>query len=62
MFLILCTFVLAVTLYKARGHRVGDRLVVGFTTIPVQSVPTTTKIVSSNPAQGDATLCDKVCR
>ena len=32
--------------------------------LPVQSVPITTKVVSSNPIHGevpDTTLCDKVC-
>ena len=45
-----------------------DRMVVGFTTtnVPVQSVPITTKVVSSNPVHGDClldtTLCDKICQ
>jgi len=32
--------------------------------LPVQSVPITTEVVSSNPAHGvlDTTLCDKTCR
>jgi hypothetical protein len=34
--------------------------------LPVQSVPVTTKVVSSNPAHGEdvvnTTLCDKVCQ
>ena len=33
-------------------HRGRDRMVVGFT-IPVQSVPITTKVVSSNPVHGE---------
>jgi hypothetical protein len=43
-------------------------MVVGFTTtnVPVESVPITTKVVSSNPVHGDClldiTLCDKVCQ
>jgi hypothetical protein len=34
--------------------------------LPLQSVPITTKVVTSNPAHGevlyDTTLCDKVCQ
>jgi gamma-glutamylcyclotransferase (GGCT)/AIG2-like uncharacterized protein YtfP len=30
-----------------------DRMVVGFTTTPVQSVPITTKVVSSNTVHGE---------
>jgi hypothetical protein len=37
------------------GGRRGDRMVVGFTTtfLPVQSVPITTKVVSTNPVHGE---------
>ena len=47
------------------GHG-RDRMVVGFTTtcVPVQSVPITTKVVSSNPTPGvfATKLHDKVCQ
>ena len=40
-----------------RGRCGHDRMVVGFTTtfvhVPVQSVPITTKVVSSNPTHGE---------
>jgi hypothetical protein len=36
-----------------RGRRGRDRMVVGFTTTFMQSVPITTKIVSSNPFHGE---------
>jgi hypothetical protein len=39
-------------------------MAIGFTTT-MQSVPITTKVVSSNPIHGkvsDLTLCDKVCQ
>ena len=35
------------------GRRGRDRMVVGFTTIPMQSVPITTDVVSSNIDQGE---------
>ena len=37
------------------GRRGLDRMVVGFTTthVPMQSVPITTDVVSSNPNQGE---------
>jgi hypothetical protein len=45
------------------GHHGCDRMVVGLQ-LPMQSVPITTKVMSSNPAQGrvllDTTLCEKV--
>jgi hypothetical protein len=40
-----------------RGH---GRMVVGFQ-LPMQLVLITTNVASSNSAQGDTTLCDKVC-
>ena len=36
-----------------RSRRGCDRMVVGFTTIPMQSVPITTAVVSSNLDQGE---------
>jgi hypothetical protein len=36
-----------------RGGRGRDRMVAGFTTIPMQSVHITTNIASSNPSHGD---------
>jgi hypothetical protein len=41
--------------YFYGGHLGCDRLVVGLTTtfVPVQSVPMTTKVVSSNPVHGE---------
>ena len=46
-------------------HRGRDRMVVGITTISVQSVFITSKVVSSNPIHdvvySTRTLCDKVC-
>jgi len=36
-----------------RGRRGRDHMVVGFTTIPMQSVPITTDVVSSNLDQGE---------
>jgi hypothetical protein len=39
-------------LYLLRGSRSRDRMVVEFMT-PMQSVPITTKVVSSNPAHGE---------
>ena len=44
---------------KNGGHSGCDCMVVGLT-IPVQSVPITTNVVSSNPVHGATTLCDKV--
>jgi hypothetical protein len=47
-----------------RGHRGRGRMVAGLQ-LPVQSVPITTKAVSSNHFHGDVystTLCDKVCQ
>ena len=38
-------------LRKHRGRRVLDRMVIGLH-LPVQSVPITTKVVSSNPVHG----------
>jgi hypothetical protein len=41
-----------------------DRMIVGFK-LPIQSVPITTNVVSSNPFMWgvpDTTLCDKVCQ
>jgi hypothetical protein len=38
-------------LYGGRGGR--HRMVAGFTTIHVQSVPITTNVVSSNPVRGE---------
>ena len=35
------------------GRRGRDRIVVGFTTIPMQSVPITTDVVSLNLTQGE---------
>ena len=47
--------------FLQRGRRGRDRMVVDLQ-LPVQSVPITTEIVSSNPAQARCTtLCDKVC-
>ena len=48
------------------GHG-RDHMVVGFTTtcVPVQSVPITTKVVSSNPTPGEVYLlqnCVIVCQ
>ena len=37
----------------ARGRRGRDRMVVGFTTIPMQSVPIITDVLSSNLDQGE---------
>ena len=36
-----------------RGRRGRDRIVVRLRTLPVQSVPITTNVVSSNPDQGE---------
>jgi len=36
-----------------KGRRGRDHMVVGYTTIHVQSVPITTNVVSSNPAHGE---------
>jgi len=36
-----------------RGRRGRDRMVVGFTAIPMQSVPINTDVVSSNLDQGE---------
>jgi hypothetical protein len=48
--------------FLQRGRRGRDRMVVDLQ-LPVQSVPITTEIVSSNPAQARCTtLCDKVCQ
>ena len=46
------------------GSRCRDRMVVGFTTTYMQSVPITTDVVGSTPAQGDVynVICDKVCQ
>ena len=47
---------------KFRGHRSRDRMLVG---LPVQSVPITTKVVSTNPVHGEVYWiqhCDKVCQ
>jgi hypothetical protein len=38
---------------QLEGRRCHDRMVVGFTTIPMQSVPITTDVVSSNLDQGE---------
>ena len=35
-----------------RGQCGGDRMVAGFTTIPMKSVPITTNVASSNPSHG----------
>ena len=43
---------LFINLYTYRGHRGRDRMVVGFIQLHMQSVPITTKVVSSNPAHG----------
>ena len=42
----------------SRSHHDSDRMVVGFTNLqlPVQSVPITTKVLSSNPAYGEVYL------
>ena len=40
------------SIYKGRC----DRMVVGFYNLPVQSVPTTTKVVISNPVHGEVYL------
>ena len=39
----------------SRGRHDSDRMVVGFTNLqlPVQSVPITTKVLSSNPDNGE---------
>jgi hypothetical protein len=34
-------------------RRGRNRMVVGFTKLPVQSVPITTKVLSSNPVHGE---------
>jgi hypothetical protein len=51
---------------SGRGHHGRDRMVAGFTTTYLQSVPITTDFGSSNPVQGKVyyttTLCDKVCQ
>jgi len=36
-----------------RGYRSRDGIVVEFVELPVQSVPITTKVVSSNPVYGE---------
>ena len=44
---------LSTLLFRPRGHCGRDRMVVGFSTmVPMQSVPITTKAVSSNPIHG----------
>jgi hypothetical protein len=40
-------------LQLCRGRRGRDRMVVGFTTIPMQSVSITTDVVGSNLDQGE---------
>ena len=40
---------------SCRGSRDHDRMVVGFMELPMQSVPVTTNVVSSNPAQAMCT-------
>jgi hypothetical protein len=40
---------------EGRGRRSRNRMVVGFTTTPMQSVPVTTNIVNSNTAQARCT-------
>ena len=40
-------------LQLCKGRRGRDRMVVGFTTIPMQSVPITTAVVGSNLDQGE---------
>ena len=53
---------LPLTLSSWRGRCGRDRMVVVFT-MPMQSVPITTKVVSSNHAQGEVHSiqhCDKV--
>jgi hypothetical protein len=39
--------------YHSGGSRGHDRMVVGFTTMPMQSVPITTDVVNSNLNQGE---------
>jgi hypothetical protein len=39
-----------------RGRLDRDRMVVGFTTIPVQSMPITTKVLRLNPTHGEVYL------
>ena len=52
--------------YHATGARCDlDRMVVGFITAYMQSVPVTTNVKNSNPAPGgllDTTLYDKICQ
>jgi hypothetical protein len=47
MFIVLLLF----SIYKSSGRRGRDRMLVGFT--PMQSVPITANVVSSNPAQAE---------
>jgi hypothetical protein len=42
----------SVSIMKWRGSRGRDHMVVGFH-LPLQSVPTTTNVVSSNPVHGE---------
>ena len=47
-----------------KGLRGRDRIVVGLR-VPMQSLPITTNIVSSNPLMRgviDTTICDQVCK
>jgi hypothetical protein len=41
------------SLITGNGRRGRDRMVVGFTTLPMKSVPITTDVVSSNPTQSE---------
>ena len=41
------------SLIKLWGSRGRDRMVVVFIQLPMQSVPITTKVVSSNPVHGE---------
>jgi hypothetical protein len=48
------TFCNKAFLISIGGRRGRDRMVVGFTTTYMQSVPFTSKVVSSNPVHGEA--------
>jgi hypothetical protein len=45
--------VIVLNAVTGRGHRGHDRMVIGFTTTCVQSVPIITKVESSNPTHGE---------
>jgi len=55
-----------IRLFYVRDRHGYDRMVVGYITIPIHSVPITTEVGISNHAHPryilDTTLCDKVCQ